>query len=67
MTLIRNLIEAIVTVILIMFIMTMQGFRLIPKIFFPPSDKAIYTAEIELSIGTPVGYTEATTIVRLVP
>ena len=32
----------------------MQGFRIIPNIFFPPSDKAIFTATYELPAGTSI-------------
>jgi multidrug efflux pump subunit AcrB len=40
------------------FILALQGFRLLPNIFFPPNDKTIYTAEFELPIGTPVERTD---------
>ena len=36
------------------FLLAMQGFRIIPNIFFPPSDKAIFTAEYELPAGTSI-------------
>ncbi len=36
------------------FLLAMQGFRIIPTIFFPPSDKAIFTAEYELPAGTSI-------------
>ena len=32
----------------------MQGFRIIPNIFFPPSDKAIFTASYELPAGSSI-------------
>ena len=32
----------------------MQGFRIIPNLFFPPSDKAIFTATYELPAGTSI-------------
>jgi multidrug efflux pump subunit AcrB len=41
-----------------LFLVMMQGFALIPNIFFPPNDKAIYTAELEFPIGTPIEKTE---------
>ncbi len=41
------------------FFAAMQGFRLIPSIFFPPNDKAILKAEFELPMGTPIENTEA--------
>jgi multidrug efflux pump subunit AcrB len=40
------------------FLVAMQGFRLIPSIFFPPNDKAILKAELELPMGTPIEKTE---------
>ncbi len=40
------------------FLVAMQGFRLIPSIFFPPNDKAILKAEFELPMGTPIENTE---------
>ena len=36
------------------FLLAMQGFRIIPNIFFPPSDKAIFTATYELPAGTSI-------------
>jgi multidrug efflux pump subunit AcrB len=44
--------------IIAVFIIAMQGFRFVPKIFFPPSDKAILTAEFTLPMGSPIGRTE---------
>ncbi|MFC1558062.1 efflux RND transporter permease subunit [candidate division KSB1 bacterium] len=44
--------------VLVIFIITMQGFGFLPNIFFPPGDKAIYTAELNLPIGTPIERTE---------
>jgi multidrug efflux pump len=41
-------------VALTIFLVAMQGFRLIPNIFFPPNDKAILKAEFELPVGTPI-------------
>ena len=32
----------------------MQGFRIIPSLFFPPSDKPIFTATYELPAGTSI-------------
>lgn len=43
-----------VLVTIIIFFVAMQGFGLLPNIFFPSNDKAIYTAEINLPIGTPI-------------
>ncbi len=36
------------------FLLAMQGFRIIPNIFFPPSNKAIFTATYELPAGTAI-------------
>ena len=36
------------------FLLAIQGFRIIPNIFFPPSDKAIFTAAYELPAGTSI-------------
>jgi multidrug efflux pump subunit AcrB len=36
----------------------MMGFRFVPAIFFPPTDKAFIKAELELPIGTPIERTE---------
>ena len=36
----------------------MMGFPLIPNIFFPPSDRALITADLELPLGTPIERTE---------
>lgn len=36
------------------FFIALQGFKYVPKIFFPPDDKAIFTIEIELPIGSPI-------------
>jgi len=44
---------------LAIFLVAMQGFRLIPSIFFPANDKAILKAEFELPMGTPIENTEA--------
>ncbi len=43
-----------VLVTIIIFFVAMQGFGLLPNIFFPSNDKALYTAEINLPIGTPI-------------
>ncbi len=40
------------------FLFVMQGMARIPNIFFPPSDKAMFTAEIESPIGTSIERTE---------
>ncbi len=47
-----------VLVVFVIFIIALQGFRLLPNIFFPENDKAVYTVELNLPIGTPIGRTE---------
>ena len=46
------------------FVMAMMGFSYVPAIFFPPNDRPTFTAEIELSTGTPIEKTE--TIVKAI-
>ena len=41
------------------FALAMLGFGLIPKLFFPPNDRATFTLEIELPVGSPIERTEA--------
>ena len=41
------------------FVVVLQGFAYIPNIFFPPSDKTIFTVEYELPSGTSIERTEA--------
>jgi multidrug efflux pump len=40
------------------FYVAMQGFAYIPNIFFPPSDKPMFTVEIEAPTGTAIERTE---------
>jgi multidrug efflux pump subunit AcrB len=40
------------------FVVAMFGFRFVPNIFFPPSDRALLTAELEMPLGTPIERTE---------
>lgn len=47
-----------VLVVLGIFMIAVQGFRFLPNIFFPENDKAVYTAELNLPIGTPIERTE---------
>jgi len=42
--------------------LALKGFQLVPSIFFPPSDRPMFTAELALPVGTPVTRTE--TVVR---
>jgi multidrug efflux pump subunit AcrB len=43
-----------IAAVVIVFIVAIQGFRIVPALFFPPNDKPIYTAEFELPVGTPI-------------
>ena len=45
--------------IVALFIIALQGLALVPSIFFPPSDKAIFTADFTLPTGTSIERTEA--------
>ncbi len=40
--------------VFVIFFVVLQGFNFIPNIFFPTNDKATYTAELNLPIGTPI-------------
>ncbi|MGB0722852.1 MAG: efflux RND transporter permease subunit [Gammaproteobacteria bacterium] len=43
---------------LMVFVLAMQGFGLIPKLFFPPSDRTYFKVELELPMGTAIARTE---------
>ncbi|MEC7838664.1 MAG: efflux RND transporter permease subunit [Chlamydiota bacterium] len=43
---------------LIMFVVAIFGFKLIPNIFFPSSDRALFTAQLQLPMGTKIERTE---------
>ncbi|MDH3197106.1 MAG: efflux RND transporter permease subunit [Candidatus Krumholzibacteria bacterium] len=45
--------------VFVVFFVSMQGFRFVPNIFFPPNDKAIFTASFTLPPGTPIELTAA--------
>ena len=40
------------------FFLALQGFGLIPNIFFPPNDRPTFTIDIELPAGTPIERTD---------
>lgn len=44
--------------IIVAFAAAMYSFRFVPNIFFPPNDKAILTAELNLPIGAPIERTQ---------
>ncbi|TMP31556.1 AcrB/AcrD/AcrF family protein [Pseudoalteromonas rubra] len=43
----------------LMFFIALQGLQLVPKLFFPPSDRDYFKVELELPIGTRLSATEA--------
>jgi len=45
-------------VVALVFFLVMAGFNYLPKIFFPPSDRTYFKAEIELPVGTAIEKTE---------
>lgn len=45
--------------VVVIFVGVLQLFAFIPNIFFPPKDRPMFTAELELPIGTPIERTEA--------
>ncbi|MBQ4862624.1 efflux RND transporter permease subunit [Pseudoalteromonas sp. MMG013] len=42
-----------------MLLLAIQGLKLIPNVFFPPSDRAYFKVELELPVGTRLQTTEA--------
>ena len=42
----------------IVFIVALRGFEYVPKLFFPPSDRAYFLAEFELPSGTSIDKTQ---------
>ena len=49
------------SITLVMFITAVWGLSFIPKLFFPPSDRAFFKMELELPIGTTLAATERVT------
>lgn len=45
--------------VVVIFYVVLQGFQYIPKMFFPENDKPLFTASIELPLGTPIEETQA--------
>ena len=43
-----------VAAVLALFVLAMAGFRYVPKMFFPPHNKPIFSAELRLPVGTPL-------------
>jgi len=50
--------SATVGVVGLMFVLSLMGFKLIPSIFFPPSEDPTFKIELELPLGTPIAKTE---------
>ncbi len=48
-------------VTLLLFITAVWGLSLVPKLFFPPSDRAFFKMELEMPIGTSLAATERVT------
>jgi multidrug efflux pump subunit AcrB len=40
------------------FLVALKGFALVPVLFFPPGDRATFSAELALPVGTPLAHTE---------
>jgi len=51
-----------ITVTTLVFLIAIAGLQLIPKLFFPPSDRAYFKVELELPIGTTIEATEKMTL-----
>ena len=49
------------SITLIMFVVSVWGLSFIPKLFFPPSDRAFFKMELEMPIGTTLAATERVT------
>ena len=47
---------------LVIFLVVVSGFAYVPKIFFPPSDRTYFKAELELPIGTTIETMRATVV-----
>jgi len=63
-TLLNNLLRfrwVTLSVTLVMIIMAVWGLSFIPKLFFPPSDRAFFKMELEMPIGTTLAATERVT------
>jgi multidrug efflux pump subunit AcrB len=58
MTLLRHPVFTLI-IVTVVFLTAMQGFNLIPNIFMPRNEKAMYTAEFELPKGSPIHRTES--------
>jgi multidrug efflux pump subunit AcrB len=55
----KNRLAALAVVVMI-FMLALQGFGLIPVIFFPPNDRPTFTAELRLPVGSTLDATDTT-------
>jgi len=55
--LLKNRVATLAAVILLFFV-SLQALKLVPSIFFPPSDRPFFKLDIELPIGTAIEQTE---------
>ena len=46
-----------VLVVAALFVLAVKGLALVPNVFFPPSDTPMFTAELELPLGTDIEHT----------
>jgi multidrug efflux pump subunit AcrB len=51
---------AAIAVVVVIFVLALQGFGLIPVIFFPPNDRPTFTAELRLPVGSTLDATSDT-------
>jgi multidrug efflux pump subunit AcrB len=49
---------ATVTVVVLLFFISIKALSLIPNIFFPPSDRPFFTLDVELPVGTAIEQTD---------
>jgi len=57
LTLLRRPLVTVAAILLVFFV-SMKGFAFIPFIFFPESDRHLFTADLDWPIGTPIEETE---------
>ncbi|MFH1571540.1 MAG: efflux RND transporter permease subunit, partial [Gemmatimonadota bacterium] len=51
--------RATLAAVAVVFVVAMAGFGLVPAIFFPPTDEALFVVDYEMPVGTPVETTAA--------
>ncbi|MBV1909826.1 MAG: efflux RND transporter permease subunit [Kangiellaceae bacterium] len=47
-----------ITITILVFSLALAGLQLVPKLFFPPSDRSYFKVELELPVGTTIEATE---------